>query len=161
MPHWAKFKATVEKYLAEYEKPVENIPYKIRRSKDNVESQIGAYNNLETAKNIADYNRGYKVFDNLGNLVYKPSVYYSKYITTKDRTPIKYVPERNAKTISRLPKNTEITVYLGSNVTAENGTIWVKFTSPECEKFPNKFAYIPFQYILKFHFFFWKILHKP
>ena len=147
MPHWAKFKATVEKYLAEYEKPVENIPYKIRRSKDNVESQIGAYSNLETAKNIADYNRGYKVFDNLGNLVYKPSVYYSKYITTKDRTPIKYVPERNAKTISRLPKNTEIIVYLGSNVTAENGTIWVKFTSPECEKFPNKFAYIPFQYI--------------
>ena len=59
------------------------------------------------------------------------------------------MPERNAKTISRLPKNTEITVYLGSNVTAENGTIWVKFTSPECEKFPNKFAYIPFQYIKK------------
>lgn len=149
MPHWAKFKATVEKYLKEYDKPVTNTPYRIRKSKDNAESQIGAYNDLETAKGIADYNRGYKVFDSLGNLVYKPSVYYAKYTIIKDKTPIKYVPERNAKTIAKFPKGTEVTVYLGSNVTAENGTIWVKFTSPECEKFPNKFAYVPFQYIEK------------
>ena len=147
MPHWAKFKATVEKYLAEYDKPVAVTPYRIRMSKDNAESQIGAYNNLETAKNIADFNRGYKVFDSSGKLVYTPKVYFAKYIITKDRCPIKYVPSRSAKMITRFNKGIEITVYLGSNVTAENGTIWVKFTSPECEKFPNGFAYIPFQYI--------------
>lgn len=37
--------------------------YRVRKSADDAQSQIGAYKNLNSAKELADKNQGYKVFD--------------------------------------------------------------------------------------------------
>ena len=52
--------------------------YRIRKSFNNVASQIGAYNDLENAKNACK--EGYSVFDSKGNVV------YSKNATTSNTT---------------------------------------------------------------------------
>ena len=44
--------------------------YRIRKTWSDSKSQIGAYKNLESAKSVADNNKGYYVFDSKGNIVY-------------------------------------------------------------------------------------------
>lgn len=44
--------------------------YRVRKSWDDVKSQIGAYTELENAKKQADSHPGYKVFDSTGKMVY-------------------------------------------------------------------------------------------
>lgn len=44
--------------------------YRVRKSWSDVKSQIGAYRVLSNAKAMADKNKGYKVFDSAGNVVY-------------------------------------------------------------------------------------------
>lgn len=48
--------------------------YRVRKSADDVKSQLGAYKNLQSAKELADKNAGYEVYDQNGTLVYTPSV---------------------------------------------------------------------------------------
>lgn len=48
--------------------------YRIRKSWIDVKSQLGAYASLESAKEIADKNSGYSVYDNSGKCVYNPNV---------------------------------------------------------------------------------------
>ncbi|MBQ4631239.1 MAG: hypothetical protein IJB70_09675 [Clostridia bacterium] len=52
----------------------DEIFYRVRKSADDADSQIGAFITLERAKALADANKdaGYKVYDNKGNLVYTP-----------------------------------------------------------------------------------------
>lgn len=45
--------------------------YRVRKTWDDVKSQLGAYKNLDNAKNNCPY--GYKVFDNTGKVIYKPN----------------------------------------------------------------------------------------
>lgn len=61
LPHWAEFKAKVQSYLSE---PI----YRIRKSWNDVKSQIGAFASLENA--IKSCEAGYTVFDMDGNAVY-------------------------------------------------------------------------------------------
>ena len=51
------------------------IAYRIRKSADDKDSQIGAFADLNRAKTFADAHaaEGYKVFDLNGNLVYDPA----------------------------------------------------------------------------------------
>lgn len=44
--------------------------YRVRKTWSDSKSQIGAYKNLDSAKSIANKNKGYYVFDNKGNIVY-------------------------------------------------------------------------------------------
>lgn len=46
--------------------------YRVRKSWSDAKSQIGAYTNLQSAKDLANKNAGYKVFDEKGNVVYDP-----------------------------------------------------------------------------------------
>ena len=48
--------------------------YRVRTSYDDAQSQIGAFKVLDNAKQLADSNKakGYKVFDENGNIVYEP-----------------------------------------------------------------------------------------
>ena len=46
--------------------------YRVRKSFDNIASQIGAYNDLENAKNACK--EGYSVFDSKGNVVYSKNI---------------------------------------------------------------------------------------
>ena len=48
--------------------------YRIRKSWADVASQIGAYKDLEGAKEIADKNPDYIVYDSKGNMVYKKNI---------------------------------------------------------------------------------------
>lgn len=47
--------------------------YRVRKSWADAKSQIGAFTVLNSAKELADKNTGYKVYDNNGKLVYTPS----------------------------------------------------------------------------------------
>lgn len=62
-------------YGVEYKSPsgegTEEI-YRVRKSREDVKSQIGAYKILSNAKKKADENSGYYVFDSKGKKVYSP-----------------------------------------------------------------------------------------
>ena len=47
-------------------------PYRVRKTADDAASQLQAYNNLESAKDLANRNPGYEVYDQQGNLIYDP-----------------------------------------------------------------------------------------
>ncbi|MDE7389446.1 MAG: N-acetylmuramoyl-L-alanine amidase, partial [Lachnospiraceae bacterium] len=51
----------------------DNILYRVRKSANDAKTQIGAFKNLNSAKALADKNKGYSVFDKSGKLVYKPA----------------------------------------------------------------------------------------
>lgn len=46
--------------------------YRVRKSWKDADSQKGAYTVLKSAKDLADKNKGYKVFDEKGKVVYEP-----------------------------------------------------------------------------------------
>lgn len=50
--------------------PAPDQLYRVRKSWGNAASQIGAFRNLSGAKQVADQNPGYKVFDSSGKVVY-------------------------------------------------------------------------------------------
>lgn len=59
-----------------------DIIYRVRKSANDAKSQIGAYNNLESAKALADKNSGYSVFEkDSGKLVYTPGTGNKKTVT--------------------------------------------------------------------------------
>lgn len=68
LPHWNSFLKLVEKYMDNSKPIVTQKLYRIRKSWDDVSSQIGAYANLDSAKSICT--DGYFVFDSEGVLVY-------------------------------------------------------------------------------------------
>ena len=146
LPHWAEFKAKVKSYLDKLNAPT--MIYRVRKSAVDSKTQIGAYSNLDSAKAIAEMNYPYKVFDANNKLVYVPAQYYEKYVIAT-KAPVKFSPETKAKTQTYFPVGKSISVYYGTTVKAENGTIWVKFTSPECTVFPDKSAWIPLKYLRK------------
>lgn len=49
-----------------------SVKYRVRKSSDDAESQIGAFSELENAKKLADANSGYAVYDMNGTAVYQP-----------------------------------------------------------------------------------------
>ena len=153
---WKHFKTLVQKYLDELNNKV-NPPkeetsqaklYRVRKSAVDSKTQIGAYSSLDSAKALAEMNYPYKVFDANNKLVYVPTQYYEKYVIAT-KAPVKFSPETKAKTQTYFPVGKKINVYYGTEVTAENGTIWMKFTSPECTVFPDKSAWIPLKYLRK------------
>ena len=44
--------------------------YRVRKAWENIKSQIGAYSIFDNAKKAADQNKGYKVFDEKGKVIY-------------------------------------------------------------------------------------------
>lgn len=48
------------------------VKYRVRKSPDDADSQLGAFSELDNAKRLADENSGYAVYDLNGSLVYQP-----------------------------------------------------------------------------------------
>ena len=48
------------------------VKYRVRKSADDAESQLGAFSELDNAQRLADENGGYAVYDMDGSLVYQP-----------------------------------------------------------------------------------------
>ena len=76
LPHWAAFKAKVQAYLngASAAKPSNGVSsqlYRVRKSANDMKSQLGAYASLENAKKACK--AGYSVFDSRGKAVYTNS----------------------------------------------------------------------------------------
>jgi hypothetical protein len=55
-----------------------DVWYRVRLRWSDTKSQKGAFKNLDGAKKCADENKGYKVFDESGKVVYEPKVEESK-----------------------------------------------------------------------------------
>ena len=76
LPHWANFKAKVEKYLDTAETPATSTSakklYRVRKSWDDVKSQIGAFKNLDNAKKACT--SGYTVYDENGKTIFTNAV---------------------------------------------------------------------------------------
>ena len=68
-----------------------DILFRVRKSKDDDKTQKGAFRNIESAKDLADKNAGYKVFDIHGDLVYTP-----KKAETKKEEPKKAEPAKSS-----------------------------------------------------------------
>lgn len=58
--------------------------YRVRKSWDDVKSQIGAFKDLDNAKRMADQNAGYTVFDSAGRAVYSNGAAVSKTVLKVD-----------------------------------------------------------------------------
>lgn len=79
--------------------------YRVRKSAGDAKTQKGAYENLNSAKTLANKNAGYKVFDDKGKLIYTPpapSVTYTvksgdslSKIASKYKTTVKKLQEAN------------------------------------------------------------------
>ncbi len=68
LPHWDAFRAKVEGYLGQDTDQSTKQLYRIRKTWDDVKSQVGAFKNIEGAK--ASCPDGYSVFDESGTIVY-------------------------------------------------------------------------------------------
>lgn len=70
LPHWDKFKAKVQAYLADDEL------YRVRKTWDDAKSQTGAFKSLDNAKKSCA--TGYSVFDEDGDVVHSNAKSYAK-----------------------------------------------------------------------------------
>ena len=68
------FRADVKKLLSESPQTstssTTGMTYRVRKSWEDAKSQLGAFKKLEYAKNLADKNKGYYVFDDSGKAIY-------------------------------------------------------------------------------------------
>lgn len=70
---WEQFKSQLTGTATTTTTTTASVLYRVRKSANDVKSQIGAYKNLDSAKKLADKNSGYSVFDNSGKLIYTPA----------------------------------------------------------------------------------------
>ena len=68
LPHWNDFKRKVQGYLGGASEPAKTELYRIRKSWEDVASQIGAYSNIDGA--IKACKEGYTVYNSKGEQVY-------------------------------------------------------------------------------------------
>jgi N-acetylmuramoyl-L-alanine amidase CwlA len=112
--HWVKdplqfeaFKKEVNSILHPVvDKPVAEQVYRVRKEWKDVASQIGAFKDLASAKDMADKNKGFEVYDKDGKVAYTPKVEASK---TPVKEPVKPVtpkptPKPPVKPKAVLPK---------------------------------------------------------
>ena len=116
--------------------------YRVRKTWEDAESQLGAYKSILNAKNKVDDNPGYRVFDENGNIVYpeyaQREVAYAKskssslagayMVTAKGGLNLRYVPGdiANDNIIQVLPEGCVITNY--GYYTKVDGANWLYIT---------------------------------
>ena len=80
---WEQFKAQLTGTATTTTTTTASVLYRVRKSANDVKSQIGAYRSLDSAKALADKNSGYSVFDISGKLVYTPTTQTAKKSVTE------------------------------------------------------------------------------
>ena len=78
---WKKFKAEIGGTAVSTAATTKEQPYRVRKTASDAKTQIGAWNNLVSAKAQADKNAGYNVYDQTGKLVYSPKTTVKKTVT--------------------------------------------------------------------------------
>ena len=107
------------------EKPAKPTPakglYRVRKSWDNPQSQIGAYYFLDNAKRQVDQHTSYKVFDENGNVVYpiEDKQTESVYVVKKGDT-LSHIAKQYGTTVNELQKLNNIKnpnlIYVGQKI---------------------------------------------
>lgn len=132
LPHWAQFKALVQKYINELNgsktpAPVTPAPapaqgqiYRIRKSWTDAKSQIGAYRNLVSAKALCAKNPGYSVYDEAGKVVYSNT---AKQLTAGAKIKLNYAPFFAASTSKSPARNGVCGTYYVWSATIINNRI--------------------------------------
>ena len=136
LPHWAAFKAKVQAYLngTSAAKPSNAQLYRVRKSTNDMKSQLGAYASLENAKKACK--AGYSVFDSSGKAVYTNSS-SGKYVKGQavhigSNVPL-FANETTAAPAARL---TAGTYYIYDGVPCKLGRYRVTTTAASCGKKP-------------------------
>ena len=75
--------------------------YRVRKSKDDAKTQIGAFKSLTSAKQLASRTPGYKVFDDKGKLIYTPPA-PEKIHTVKAGDNLTKIAEKYNTTVQKL-----------------------------------------------------------
>lgn len=123
IPQWENFLSLVDKYYKKLTKIEEEL-YRVRKSWRDVTSQIGAYKNLESAKNLADFNPNYKVFNSKGKCCYTPKIYYRE-ATTLKVTSAK-VSYDATKTFMNIVANTKVIICRNIKQKGPDNKVWLK-----------------------------------
>lgn len=111
IPDYVKFKATEEQKAS----TVGTGYYRVRKTWDDVKSQIGAFKDKDNAIEICKQNSGYKVFDNSGKEIYpcaKPTNKAFKFRVTVPNLRIR----KGAGTTYDYHKKNGKAIYTGENV---------------------------------------------
>lgn len=88
---WEEFKARLTDVKTDTKTDTtktNDVIYRVRRSVNDAKSQIGAYRNLDSAKKLADNNKGYSVYDTNGKLIYTPNASTKKTVADLAREVI-------------------------------------------------------------------------
>lgn len=119
-PKYGKSMKTVREDVAKLLKKTPAEIYRVRKNWNDAKSQIGAYNDLDNAKEACDQaGAGYEVYNSVGKVVYSkaPAVTFKKGDTVK---LVKNATYANGKTIPSWVFNSKL--YVRSDV-AEDGTV--------------------------------------
>ena len=136
LPHWAAFKAKVQAYLngTSAAKPSNAQLYRVRKSANDMKSQLGAYASLENAKKACK--AGYSVFDSSGKAVYTNSssgkFAKGQAVHIGSKVPL-FANETTTTPASRL---TAGTYYIYDGVPCKLGRYRVTTTAASCGKKP-------------------------
>lgn len=136
LPHWAAFKAKVQAYLngTSAAKPSNAQLYRVRKSANDMKSQLGAYASLENAKKACK--AGYSVFDSSGKTVYTNSssgkFAKGQAVHIGSNVPL-FANETTTTPASRL---TAGTYYIYDGVPCKLGRYRVTTTAASCGKKP-------------------------
>lgn len=139
LPHWTAFKAKVQTYLnnASAAKPSNGTSsqlYRVRKSANDMKSQLGAYASLENAKKACK--AGYSVFDSSGKAVYTNSrsgkFAKGQAVHIGSNVPL-FANETTSTPASRL---TAGTYYIYDGVPCKLGRYRVTTTAASCGKKP-------------------------
>lgn len=136
LPHWAAFKAKVQAYLngTSAAKPSNAQLYRVRKSTNDMKSQLGAYASLENAKKACK--AGYSVFDSSGKAVYTNSS-SGKYVKgqavkIRSNTPL-FANETATTPSARLSAGT---YYIYDGVPCKLGRYRITTTAANCGRTP-------------------------
>lgn len=136
LPHWAAFKAKVQACLngTSAAKPSNAQLYRVRKSANDMKSQLGAYASLENAKKACK--AGYSVFDSSGKAVYTNSssgkFAKGQAVHIGSNVPL-FANETTTTPASRL---TAGTYYIYDGVPCKLGRYRVTTTAASCGKKP-------------------------
>ena len=136
LPHWAAFKAKVQAYLngTSAAKPSNAQLYRVRKSANDMKSQLGAYASLENAKKACK--AGYSVFDSSGKAVYTNSrsgkFAKGQAVKIRSNTPL-FANETATTPSARLSAGT---YYIYDGVLCKLGRYRVTTTAASCGKKP-------------------------
>lgn len=124
IPQWDAFLALIEKYYNTLKKTPEPEMYRVRKNWKDASGQIGAYQNLESAKTLAEFNPGYKVFNSSGKCVYTPATYYRE--ATILRMTLAKVSYDAEKTFMSITPNAKVIVCRNIKKKGTDNKTWLK-----------------------------------